>query len=395
MKICAVLTKAEMEADVVQVIEGLANRGHQVHTILHTGETSWNPKIDNLKIYPTNDFLFLDRISPINVISLRATKIIKKNNIDAVYATPGCLGEGLIASWLTGKPVLCDVRNPWSIQMFDHTRGVSIKRKIGIFLLSIKYFFEELLIKRANIVTAYSKGIKDWLLDYIGISSNKIKIIGPHVDLKKFNIDKNKKSKLREVYEIGESKLIMYVGALQFARGLDIMLYALKIINDKGYSAKFMFIGPLKYNERFYEQTLSIIDKLNLNDKVIFTDYLPFDLVPEYISVADIMVMPHRDCLTYQISPPVKLLEYMACKKPIVSTRVGVDEYIKDGYNALVVDNADPFEIAEATIRIIKNEKLSLSLARNARNKVEKSYNIDTMLDKFEKSFTTLIKPIQ
>ena len=128
------------------------------------------------------------------ILALKSLELPEKSEVITTTLTAVPTVEAIVQAGL--RPVLCDVRNPWSIQMFDHVRGVSIKRKIGIFFLSVKYFFEELLIKRANIVTAYSKGIKDWLLDYIGMSLNKIKIIGPHVDLKKFNIEKIKKSKL-------------------------------------------------------------------------------------------------------------------------------------------------------------------------------------------------------
>ena len=74
MKICSILTKAEMEADIVQVLEGLANKGHEVHVILHTSETSWNTNIPKLRIYTTNEWLLLDRVSPINFVSLNLSK---------------------------------------------------------------------------------------------------------------------------------------------------------------------------------------------------------------------------------------------------------------------------------------------------------------------------------
>ena len=84
MKICSILTKAEMEADVVQVLEGLAEKGHEVHTILHTSQTSWNPDINGLRIYTTNDIFLLDRISPVNPVSLKAARIIKNNKVTCI-----------------------------------------------------------------------------------------------------------------------------------------------------------------------------------------------------------------------------------------------------------------------------------------------------------------------
>ena len=120
MKICSLLTKAEMEADYVQVIEGLSKRGHQVSVVLHTPTTTWDSSsLNNLKIHTLKDYSFISSFSPINNMSLFASRIVNEEKIDMIYATGTRIGEGLIAGWLTDTPVFCDIRNPWSIQNFD------------------------------------------------------------------------------------------------------------------------------------------------------------------------------------------------------------------------------------------------------------------------------------
>jgi len=112
MRICCVLDKAEMEADYIQVIEGLAKRGHEVYTFLHTPTTTWVPKIASLKVFCKKEPFLLDRISVVNFLTLKTIKEIRNHRLDVIYATGNKLGEGLVAGLITGKQVLCDGENP-------------------------------------------------------------------------------------------------------------------------------------------------------------------------------------------------------------------------------------------------------------------------------------------
>ena len=146
-----------MQADYVQILEKLAINGHFVHTFLSTPKTTWNPGISTLKIYPIKDFPLLNRFSILNFLSVKAASCIRKNKINVVYATGTKLGEGLIAGLFTNTPVLCDVRNPWSMQERDLVKGQSKVTKMGRHLRQFRTFTEEKLIHYSTKITAYSK----------------------------------------------------------------------------------------------------------------------------------------------------------------------------------------------------------------------------------------------
>lgn len=390
IKICSTLAEAEMHADYVQLLEGLARKGHTVYTYLHTATTTWNPDIAGLQIVPTKESFKLDRLSVLNRLSLQAAQTIKKHDIDVVYATGTRLGESLVAGCLTGKPVLCDVRNPWSVQWKDFRQQISCKTILGNSIRRLRYLSEEKLIHRANRLVAYSPGIKRWLVDYIKLPAEKITVIPPHVDTHAFhpNIDA---SRIRQMYDLNNAFVLMYVGELSRIRGIDLLIDSLHLIRKTNKYVKLMLIGPLLSSVGPYLNKLKTkIRDLDLQQAVIFTGYIPFRDIPEYTAVADVCVMPHRPNFTFEISPPVKTVEYMASQKPIVTTDVGIRDFISHGQTGLIVEPENAVALADAIMVLLNDPTQAEKLARNARRFVEKHLRKEFLVDKFEQLLMTM-----
>ena len=87
--------------------------------------------------------------------------------------------------------------------------------------------------------------------------------------------------------------------------------------------------------------------------------------------------------------------EAMACGATLVSTRNGgVDSYATDNKTALLSDIKDPKSLANNIIKLLKDDKLRLKLAKEG-NKNIKKFNIEnsaSKLDKYLKNITHLNK---
>ena len=376
-----------MQADYIQVIEGLAQKGHQLYVFLHKKPIYWKPISDRIKIFTITEWFKLDRFSPINLMSTSAALLIKKKNIDVIYATGTRIGEGLISGILSQKPVLVDVRNPWSVQGSDFLKDKTKKTVIGYSIRRNKLRMEELLIHRAKRITSYSKGIKLWLENTLNIKSNIIKIIGPHVNLEKFE-SKKKSKKLITKYKLSDSKILMYVGVIDPGRGLETAIEALAMAKlSTGQSIKLVIVGPIdtSNSKKHIGLLEEKIRKLDVVNDVVFTGIVPFNQIQDYTSIADIFLVPHKDCFTYRISPPVKVVEYMASGKPIITTNVGISDFLSHNNSALIVEPEDSVQMAKSIINIIRSKDLSNKLSKNAYNIAYRNHNLDNMVDKFEK----------
>jgi glycosyltransferase involved in cell wall biosynthesis len=86
-------------------------------------------------------------------------------------------------------------------------------------------------------------------------------------------------------------------------------------------------------------------------------------------------------------------VEYFACGKPVVSTRVGgVDEIISDGFNGLTAEFGDLPSFAKKLLRLMEDEELRDSMGANALRTLEERFTEDMMIGKLEGYFSSMAK---
>lgn len=100
---------------------------------------------------------------------------------------------------------------------------------------------------------------------------------------------------------------------------------------------------------------------------VIFTGNVPYADVPKYIAAMDVCLIPFKDNDISHNAVPLKLFEYMACEKPVISTNL---EGVKDsvGNRIFYCDNSDDYY---STIMKLKNEGPLMDSLYNNRTFVE------------------------
>lgn len=105
---------------------------------------------------------------------------------------------------------------------------------------------------------------------------------------------------------------------------------------------------------------------------VTFHEPQPFEAMPDIIGGLDILL--NAACEVNAFQSPIKLYEYMASGRPIVSARTPQVESLLDvsgDRRGLTYAAGNSDELAERLIRLVRNEELVQSLAGNARKAVE------------------------
>ena len=111
-----------------------------------------------------------------------------------------------------------------------------------------------------------------------------------------------------------------------------------------------------------------------------FFEHVPFDKMREIYSSCDIFLKMSR--VEGFFGPP---MEMMACGGACVVSKVtGYDEYIKDGYNALVVDMGDVLAARNAVNKLIHDVSLRKMLIENGYKTVS-NWKWDGSIDMLEK----------
>lgn len=114
------------------------------------------------------------------------------------------------------------------------------------------------------------------------------------------------------------SPVVLYVGILQDRIDINLMLQVVKLLPDH----QFVFIGP--------EILKGYFDILKLQPNVHFLGIRKHDLIPSYIKYSDVCIIPHKINKFTDSQNPLKIYEYLAAGKPIVSTSIAGTENFKD-----------------------------------------------------------------
>lgn len=78
-------------------------------------------------------------------------------------------------------------------------------------------------------------------------------------------------------------------------------------------------------------------------------------------------------------------IEAMSCGIPVVGFDVGgVSEWLKNGYNGILVPERDTTAMAGAIDQLLNDKELRKSLGKNARLSVEKNYCKQKFLNQFK-----------
>jgi glycosyltransferase involved in cell wall biosynthesis len=109
---------------------------------------------------------------------------------------------------------------------------------------------------------------------------------------------------------------------------------------------------------------------------------VPYSQVPEYISAMDACLIPFQRGAISENALPLKLFEYMACNKPVISAKLpGVENAA--GTNAMYADNADEYR---SHIQALHNsENLRREMGRSGRQLVESSHDWAGIVGQLEK----------
>jgi colanic acid/amylovoran biosynthesis glycosyltransferase len=167
---------------------------------------------------------------------------------------------------------------------------------------------------------------------------------------------------------------ILFVGRLVPKKGLDLLIEAAAIMQDRGLSFECVIVGAGELLAGLRKRASA----LGVTGSVRFAGVLSGEDLREAYRESDIFVLPSRPAVRGGPDTlPVVLTEAMAMGLPVVSTRVAaIPELVEDGVSGLLVPPADAAALAEALERLAGDEALRNALAAAALEKVAGEYDV-------------------
>ncbi len=253
-------------------------------------------------------------------------------------------------------------------------RRKSLKTVVTIHDLAFKIFPEyfpkkdliklnrlsDLAIENADHLVAVSEATKNDILKfYPQISEEKISVIHHGFDSELFSkkITKEESDSILLKFKIKNLKFILYVGAIQPRKNLDVLISAFEKIKEKSTNQqtelKLVIAGAPAWQ---YEDTLKKIKESKFAKDIIITGTISFEKLPALYQNASVFVFPS---LYEGFGIPV--LEAMASGVPVVlANNSSLPEVAGDG--AIYFKTDDSANLAECIEQVMSDEKLKIDM---------------------------------
>lgn len=245
---------------------------------------------------------------------------------------------------------------------------------------SIYILNQRIVYNNSDKIVAVTKGIKDKIKKDYNISENKLIVIENGVDTLKFT----KKSKLSCTKKIGlseEFRYVCFVGEFSPWHGIDILLESFPLVLNELKNVKLLLVGSGVMREKLIE----IAKMRGIQSNVIFTGSVRHDSVPDYINSSDICVAPFiKERNENTGISPLKIYEYLACEKAVIASRIKNLEFLEENNLGILTEPDNSKMLAEAIVRLLKDEKFRNEMGRNGREYVATGHSWDAVSSRVE-----------
>jgi len=242
---------------------------------------------------------------------------------------------------------------------------------------------ESRILKQADRVLVINDKLKEYVIK-MGTPAKRTQVLRAGIDIEQFSPEENG-SAVRKRYGLRKDDTVLFfMGWLYNFSGLKEV--ALQLAKTRDSKLKLLIVGE----GDAYDELKQIQQKYGLQDRLILTGKKPYQEIPAFIAASDICLLPAYPAeKIMQDIVPIKMYEYMAMAKPVVSTRLpGVMREF--GEDNGVVYISQPEEAVKKAGELIRDGSLK-KLGARARRFVER-YSWDSITDEFEKILNEVVK---
>jgi len=224
-------------------------------------------------------------------------------------------------------------------------------------------------------------------LEYEGVEPSKIDVVHNSIDLSFFSLGE-KDSKLMNKLNISKDDyVIIFVGKLVSWKNPFTLLYASKILVQKGLSIKLVFIGQGAQKSNLWKTA----ELLKLTNNIVFLNFIENTELNRYYRLADVFVMPSMTTIVWEDQFPFAVIEAMASGLPVIVTESGgMPELV--GSVGRIYPQGNYRELAKHLYEILTDKQLREIMAINSRKRAEEMFDNKKNSKKILHIFKTVLK---
>jgi glycosyltransferase involved in cell wall biosynthesis len=374
---------------------GLKDNGHEVEILtckpnypsgkFTLGYTFFNRRVEywnNIKIHRSGVIprgngngvhLFLNYISFAFLGSIRALFIRSEfDKIIVFQPSPVTVGiPAILAKYIFKAPIYFWVQDLWPASI---NAGGGVKNK---FIIKIFDWITRIIYSYSTKILVQSKAFIPYILNQ-NIDIKKLEYYPNTTEI--FYQFKYPNSKL--VSSLPNGFKIIFAGNIGEAQSFDTLLSTAKMLKEENKLVYWLILG----DGRMKNYVKNKITELGLEDNFLLLGAYPTDIMPEYFSCADLLLVSLKKNPIFSLTIPSKLQSYLACGKPIIASLDGegsrIIEEAKAGFTSKAEDAVALKNSINKALTLSPDELFQLGI--NARNYFKKEFERSQLIEKLE-----------
>jgi glycosyltransferase involved in cell wall biosynthesis len=312
-------------------------------------------------------------------------KIFKEGKYNLIFVRDDVF-DGLIAAYIKKRhkvPFVFELSNPLEMEWELYKIHNRKPRFLYYSIAKLNKFIVTRLLHKADLILPISKWLKGDLVGK-GIPESKIVPVPEAVELEAFR--ERDREDIREKYQLGNSRVIVYIGVMGKARYPELLIRAFTKVRRERKDVKLLMVGKGYKGDVVNLQRFA--DNFGMKDDVIFTGWVPHSEIPNFIAAANVGVSSVPPFSFYKMSSPIKMFEYMAMGKPVVANEEIPEhkEVLEESGGGILVPFI-PEAFADAIVELLDNPQRAADMGKRGREWVVNNRSYDVMAREVEKRY--------
>lgn len=248
-----------------------------------------------------------------------------------------------------------------------------------------EYLFNLSIVLAKNLfdgITVISPFMRRYVTEKYHLDEKMIGVWSSGASLEHFNpsqLSKKKLVNLKEKLNLDKKFVVMYHGVLTPNRGLQETIKAINLLKDSFKDIVFLIVG----NGSAKLKLQKLIANYQIDENIKLIDSVPYDEIPYYIELCDIGILPFPHLIWWRVSSPIKLMEYMAMRKPVILSKIEAHTSIPNIEKAVFfIDSNSPEQITTQIEKAYINRGRLKSIGKEGYKIVSENYAWDIQANK-------------
>lgn len=284
---------------------------------------------------------------------------------DVIIASSPQLLVGLSGWWLAfagSVPFVFEVRDLWPESLVAVGAGTEdslLHHALG----AVAGF----LYERSDRIVVVTPAFQQHLIARWGVPAEKIAVVENAVETDLF-APQSPDANVRLRRELGAEGrfLVCYSGTMGMAHGLETLLEAAAQLQATHPEVMFLLVGEGAEKEKVktMAQQRGLIN-------VHFLDQQPREKIPAIICASDVCLVLLKKTDVFKTVIPTKMLEFMACERPMI---VGVDgqarQIVDESQAGIVIEPESSGQLVQSILQLASNRSAGTSMGRKGRERI-------------------------